>query len=510
MNYRWLVPLALLLLGGPHFSQSLSGPTHTVWALDAGSQQSSAPRLIKYEPSGRESQVLTSLPGSGPGRALDADIQGRLYLCRGDAVHQLSSAGTPTGLSFSAPASAAKAQDVLQIPGQPNRFVVSWGATSAESAVAIYDLSVANPSVPIRTITFTWDHPRRLAATPDGNRIFVGQRTPQNIVEFDPNVATATVSVTAALSSQNIGPVGLCYDAAHNDLWVAGDYGTAQQVGCINLDATGNPYTTAFTYPPSDATGLRAPAGIFFDRFRRLYIAGRSQNGGTAGVYAFAADDPSLLPTLAAGYPRVGAGVAPSSVIDVVIQLSEQSTCAPQEGTDFILEMGTANTMTFSLPEAATQPPPTIYVAALSLQWPASCTPIFRAGTLETIFRFGGSDPRGIPLMSDALFWSTVAVPSPGPSPIPPAPGFPNNLAPGVGITGFQGILSPVGTASAIVDLTNLTDPLNLLGLDGLSLSLAWLTFSTTDPNQVGWISQPLCIKLRNPAVSPVTRVNCP
>jgi hypothetical protein len=179
------------------------------------------------------------------------------------------------------------------------------------------------------------------------------------------------------------------------------------------------------------------------------------------------------------------------------------------EANGFIIEMGTPNLVQFTLPEAALSTNPYIYVAAISFRWQQSCGAPFRAGVINPIFVFGGTDPRAIPLASDSLFWGSVAVISPGPSPLPTPPGFINNLSPTIGISGFQGVLGATGTASGLIDLTNFVDPLNTLGVDGLELSLAWVTFSVTDAGQVGYISQPICIRLRNPAVMPVTRVNC-
>ena len=39
----------------------------------------------------------------------------------------------------------------------------------------------------------------------------------------------------------------------------------------------------------TSTTGLAAPGNVFFDRLRTLFVAGRSQNGGTAGVYVYSA-----------------------------------------------------------------------------------------------------------------------------------------------------------------------------------------------------------------------------
>lgn len=499
-----------LLAAAPLSAQSLPGPTHFLWALDAGSQLSPAPLLRPYTPSGLALAEVGALPGSGQARALEASASGDLYLCRGDAVYRLDRIGSNLGLAFQPPAGAAKAQDVIQVPGSPGLFVVAWGSSAAESAVAIYDTASANPAVPVLAVAHAWDHPRRLAAAPGGNRIFVANRGTQNIVEFDPGAAAPVVTVTRDLAAAGIGPVGLCYDAANNDLWVAGDFGQTAQVGRIDLDAPGSLFSSAFTYPPSSAAGLRAPAGLYYDRFRTLYVASRGQNGGTPGVYAFSASTPSDPVQAEASYPRPGGGPVGANIIDVALQLSFQATCAPSENGEHVLAMGGPNVVEFSLPEAQSIPGAHIYFAALSFRWQSACAPAFIAGIYEPSFRLGGSDPRAIPLAQDFLFWGSVGVPVPGPSPLPPAPGFGNSLVPAFLITGFSGTLGADGTASAIVDLTQFVDPGNLFNLDGVELSLGWLTLSVTDPGFFGFVAEPLCLKLRNPAVNPVAATPCP
>ena len=509
------IPLLIVLITafGPLFAQPYEGPTHYVWALDSGNQLTPAPSLIRYEPSGLESLVVTNLPGSGQARALSADSQGGLWLCRGNSVHQLDVLGGATGLVLSPPSGSGQAQDVIQLPGSPDTLIAAFGTNAGSSAIGIYDIAGATPGTPVTVVTSSQlDHPRRLAARPDGLRIFVASRGNQMILRFDPTAAMPTVQVLTDLTADNIGPVGLCWDAGNQHLWVTGDYGATQEIGCIDPTAAGAPFAPAILFPPAAAPGLRAPAGLFFDRFRRLYIAGRSQNMGTAGIYTYSADTPAVTPSFVAGYPRTGGGSPPVNCVDVVLQESLQNTCMPvEDGTDNVLILGNVNTVSFHLPEAAGSTSIHQYAAAISYSFPVSCTASFRNGVLESAFLFGGTDPRGIPLVQDELFWGSVAVATPGPPPIPVPGGFVGNLSPVIDITGFSGVLDANGDVQATVDLTGLVDPANALNLDGVELSIAWVTASVVDANQIGYISQPACVILRNPAVSPLGSITtCP
>ncbi|NRA95925.1 MAG: hypothetical protein HRU14_06905 [Planctomycetes bacterium] len=501
--------LALAALCTIASAQVNDAPTHFVWALDSGDQTAPTPIIRIYTPNGRQVDVVDlDLPmiGTGPARALAFDRLGNAYVCRGDLVHQLDRDGNATMTTFAPPAGASKAQDVVETP--QGDIMVSWGATAAASAITTYDTAgtlLSNFTDP------ALDHPRRITsgADPSSTIIYVANRAAQEILAFDPSGVPPTLTVTTDLTTQNIGPVGLCYDNANNDLWVVSSYGQTNEVGCIDLSS--NTYATAFSYPPTvptSAPGLLSPAGATYDRFRRLYLAGRNKNGGTPGVYVFEATGPSAIPVFLAYWPRVGP--TPINVIDVAPQPSEQTTCAPMEavpsGNQFILEMGAVNRVTFSNPATPGVP----YIAAMSRAWSTNpCGSPFRQGIIEIPFiQPAAPDVRGVPLKSDDLFWGSVAVSHPISSSLSGPPWS-------IDIYGFFDTLDATGFHDGYIDLTGFTDPFNILALDGTKIELAWVTFDLMmDPNMVpyyefGYTSQPLCLVLRNPAASPVTAIPC-
>ncbi|MAG58554.1 MAG: hypothetical protein CMJ83_19880 [Planctomycetes bacterium] len=513
MNHS-VTACAVLLLAVILPAQTHDGATQYVWVLDSGAQTSPAPVLRVYSPTGAELLQVTTVPGSGQARALDSGPDGMLYLCRGGLVHQLDTLGVATGVTLSPPTGASNAQDVLVTP--LGEILVAWGTTDPTSAVTRYDAT----GVQLSNFADTGlGHPRRIAhrSDPADTTVYAVSRNNQTVVSFDYTAVAPTLATVVDLTSNNVGPIGLCIDTANDDLWVTSDWGDATIIGCVDL--TTNVFSTAITYPPSGAAGLTAPAGLFYDRFRRLYVAGRSSNSGTAGVYVFEASSPTTAPTFLASWPRTGD--APTNVTDVTLQVSQMTTCSPTEttgiGTRNILEMGANNRVTFSSPET----PGMAFAAAVSFRWQASvCGAVYQQGNLEdpagTGLPFGGSDPRGLPFLSDDFFWSSVAVIAPGPSPltppINPATNLPFNndfTAFGVGITGFLGDLDATGNEDGFIDLTFFLDPLNALGTDGMELTLAWVTFDLTEPALIGFVSQPLCVVLRNPDASPVV-VNLP
>ena len=512
MSHRLALVIAALCAVAS--AQVNDAPTHYVWALDSGDQIAPTPIIRVYTPSGFEFATIV-VPGTGPARALAFDRLGNGYVCRGDLVYQLDRTGAATGTTFSPPLGANNAQDVVETP--QGEIAISWGATAAASAICVYDTAGNLIS------TFTdpaLDHPRRItcSADPSSTTIYVANRGAQEIRSFDTAGAPPTLDLTTDLTSENIGPVGLCYDNANDGLWVVSSYGQANEIGCVDLNS--NTWATALSYPPTGASGLLAPAGATYDRFRRIYVAGRNKNGGTPGVYVFEANDlpttppaipPATTPAFLAYWPRVGA--TPINVIDVAPQPSEQATCAPMEGGQYILEMGAVNRVTFSNPATPGAP----YAAAFSGEWSLNpCGSPFIQGVLE--LGFLAPDVRGIPLASDDFFWGSVAVNTPGPSFVP-TPINPLTLLPylndlslppwNIGISGFIGDLDATGFEDGYIDLTNLIDPANANGTDGMKIELAWVTFDYSEPALFGYVSQPLCLVLRNPDAAPVVAVPC-
>lgn len=488
-----LVALLISLVANTVAAQLNDATTHNVWALDKGNAANPTPIIRVYSPSGAELTTI-AVPGSGPARAMAFDRNGNAYVCSGNLVYQLDPAGAQTGVTFAPPSGAATAMDVAESP--QGEIIVAWGSNATNSAITTYDttgMQVSNFTDP------GLNHPRRITPRlePTSTIVYIANRGGDEIAAFDTGGNPAGLFQIVDLTGQNVGPVGLCYDNANDDLWVVGDYGQSQEIGCIDLSS--NTYSTAINYPPSGASGMTSPAGVSYDRFRRLYVAGRDKNGGTPGIYVFDARSPSVAPTLLAQWPRTGA--TPNSIIDVQPQPIDVTLCTPEEftnnGPTYIVEMGANNRVTFSSPSTPGAP----FAAAFSGRWTDSaCGATFVQGTIEIPIL--APDVRGIPLISDNYFWGSVAVVTPGPSPVVPPMGFGNNLQPiGIGITGFLGDLDANGFEDGFIDLTNFIDPANQFGLDGLELSLTFVTFDVSEPSLFGVIAQPICMLLRNPAV---------
>lgn len=488
-----LIALLSMLASATASAQPTDAPTQLVWALDAGVQTSANPILRVHDPAGREVFFLGTLPGSGQARGITFDDQGLVYLARGDLVHQLDAAGVATGVTFNPPTGGVQAQDMVTTPD--GKLIISWGATQAASRIGVYDLNPPNATPTVFLGPTGLNQPRRLAVRrePGNGTCYVANRDSKIISSFNYLSASPTLSQVIDLTTQNIGPVGLAHDPARDRLFVVGDWGSANQIAIVSLSPS--PTVSALvSYPTTGATGLRSPTGCYFDRFRRLYVAGRNQNTGTPGVYVFNAEAESTLAFLAT-FPVTTP--APTNVVDVDLQPKVIRTCTPLFNNAGALAVG-ANTIFFRCPDY----PGRVYAAALSLRWTAGAacpTGAIVPGILEPALRFSLPDCRGMPLKDDFLFRGTAAVAVPGPSPVPGG----LDLTPfGLAITGFIGTLDATGLANATVVCPG--------GFTGVELSLAWVVMDPNIVSQIGYVSQPACLVVQDPAAVVVQPVVCP
>lgn len=469
--------------------------THFVWILDGGDQANPTPVLRIYDPEGTELSNL-SVPGSGPTRAMDAGPDGTIYVCRGNEVRKLDRMGMDTGVVLTASSGNAPAQDVL--PLLNGEIWVSWGTNATNSSIARYDSSgslLASFTDPLL------DHPRRLAGDPaDGTRVFIANRSQDELLVFDDLPGSPTFTQASTLSMGSIGPVGLAYDATRDAVWVSGDWGQTQQIGFVDVSSLPGTFTAAIDYG-AGVPGLAAPSGLLFDRFRRLWVAGRNRNGGVAGAYIFEASLGSS-PVFITSFPS--SGPAPLNVLDVAAQPAAVTLTVPQDTNgDNVLVADMTNMLSLDAPAFAGS----FYLTALSLQWPQSCPPSYIPGVLDPLMTFPVPETRGIPANLDWIFWLTLGVPDPGamgllPAPTPSLPGRPD-LIPGISniadagilVDDFRGFLDPTGHADATVQMPAL--PASLDGM--VDFSLIWVTLSSATLQGFGLITDPVCLTLRVP-----------
>jgi hypothetical protein len=470
-------------------AQALTVPTELVWALDAGMQTAPTPVLRFYLPNGVQRGTVTPA-GAGAARGFCFDSSGFLYLCRGDEVRKLSPSGTDLGQVFTAPAGFTAAQDVfVRSTGASPLVAVAFGASTSGSGIAIY--SSLNGGAPTRVITSgSLAQPRRLIMRQDGadNFLFVLSRDNNLLMRADLSLANPTLTTYFDLSASMIGPIGLAWDAARERFLVDSDFGQTNLIGTVPANPMPS-FVAAFAYPPSSAAGLRAPAGMTFDRYRRLYIAGRNMNGGTAGVYVFDANQSVSQPVFLTRFPAAGSP-APVNIVDVEVQPTDMAICAPLEGTIGVMNNFEANRFLVSSQFYAGYP----YVAAISLNWPTRCVPDLAPGLYVPTLQLPSPDIRGLPLGDDIFFRSSAGVVNP--IDVPPLGG--PTLLPFFSFSGFAGTLNAGGLGEFSIT------PNLPVSLEGTPFSVAFVTLDPLLAAGIGYISQPVCVTLR-PAGTVVT-----
>jgi hypothetical protein len=315
-------------------------------------------------------------------------------------------------------------------------------------------------------------HPRRIAWNTDGSTLFIASNSNNLILKLDP--VTSMFTQVADLTSAGIGPIGIAFDATRDAVWTVGDFGNNGDIGFVNV-MTGA-YTNVLSenqYP-----GLKSASNVFFDRFRTLTVSARNLNGGFGGLYRFYAPSGSVVTDLG----PILTGL--TSVIDVAFRPEIIGIGAPTSGSDFVLNasaaIGVANMITFSAPRVPNAP----YAAALSPRWQPMCSP-YVPGILEPSLRLGFPEARGVPLsLSDGgfLLTQTAAVCCFAATPAP--------INAILAISGFSGFLDASGNATAVVNFFAGPPPV----IDGVQLSLAFITVDPAAPSGFGRISDPICL----------------
>ncbi|MAG54785.1 MAG: hypothetical protein CMJ83_00685 [Planctomycetes bacterium] len=473
--------IGLLALSGPvAVGQHLDSPTHFVWLLDRGAVAGGGEALHVCHPDGTLLATLP-LPGAGPPRGFSFDRRGFAWLARGDAIWELDPMGVATGRSIQPPLPFAQAQDVLETPS--GHLAVAWGMNAGSSGVSWHDAGSLALVSSVSGGGFI--HPRRLATSPDPAmpRIYVSTSGPSNAVWEINYLAGVPIATIITNLGPTLFPVGLAYDATHDGFWTAGDFGGNNEIGFV--DRSTGVYTPEFGYPAIGAPGLTAPGGLIYDRYGMLWIIGRDRNQGITGAYVFRASDASQTPSSFTPFPSNPGAL--TNLIDVDQQPVVMDLCVPLAGTDPILELGAANRITLDSPSEAG----CLFAIAMSNRW---------NGVMDLGLELGLPDTRGLPLTFDDLFRGSAGVETPG---SPPPVGGPNLSFFGILITGFTGFLDGNGQGQAFIDLTPLNDP----SLDGIELSLGYVTADGLVSSGIGLISQPIPVTLR---FNPQGIVVCP
>jgi len=285
----------------------------------------------------------------------------------------------------------------------------------------------------------------------------------------------------------------LTYDASRNAVWVVSSWGQATVIGFVDLGTS--LFTSVIDYATAGPAGFLAPSGITSDDFRRLYVTCRNQNMATPGVYVFESDSGTNFNLLEV-FPSTTTALA--SAIDVELQPVEIETCAPYDpvAQEYVLVDNSINLVRFTAPQS----PLSVYAAALSIRWPQSCVP-YVPGVIDPLLQLPTTDPRGLPFVNDFLFRGSAGVVVPGACSLC-GPGDVPLPALGVFISGFAGTLDAAGQATGSVSLA-----INSPAIDGVGLSLAWVTIDSAAPTPFRLISRPLCVTLRS---GPLAVTPCP
>lgn len=435
--------------------------TQDLWTVDFSTNQ-----IRVFHGSGEPTGATVALQGTGSTRGLGFNDAGLAYVARGQDVRTYD--GTTSAVFAGSTQGIDQAQHVAVRPGPAQEVWVACGAAASNSKIVKFSSAGAS----LQTYTSSMlDHPRRIAWNPAGDKLFIASNANKKILTLDP--ATGAFAQLADLASQNLSPIGLCFDPTRSAVWTVGDFGGSGNVGFV--DAATGAYTNVINegqYP-----GLLSASNVFFDRFRTLTISARNLNGGVGGLYRFSAQTGAALQDLG----PITAGF--TSLIDAVGRPEVIGVGAPVSSGAFVLNaslsMPVANTITFNVPRVPGQ----AYAAAMSPRWQSQCDP-YIPGIIEPALRLQPPDPRGIPLsLSDGgfLIMQTAAVCC--------APGTPSPINTVLTIDGFAGFLSATGTATATITFLPATLP-----IDGFQLSLMFITVDLATFDRFGRMSDPICL----------------
>lgn len=456
--------LAILISGaGQSASAQNQVATHDVWALEYVGNT-----IHIFDASGIEIGPTIPLAGTGSARGIAFNDSGLAYVARGQDVRTYNT--TTTTVFADASDGIDQAQDVAVRPGTSQEVWVAAGTSATNSKI----IKFSSTGTVIQTLTSpSIDHPRRIVWNSAGTKLFVASVNNKKI--FTVNPTSGAFTQLADLTSQGIIPIGLAYDVTRDAVWVVGDFGANGKIGFVN--GTTGAYTNLLN--EGQFPSLTSPTNVFFDRFRVLQVAARNLNGGLPGIYRFDASSGASLTFLG----KIGASL--TSVMDVAPRPEIIGIGAPVSANAFVLHASltgpVSNTITFSAPRVPNAP----YLAALSPRWQPSCTP-YVPGILEPALRLPFPDARGVPLsLSDGgfLLGQTAAICC------FPATPFPTNTM--LLISGFIGMLNGSGQATALIDFLPAAPFLN-----GVELSLAFVTIDFAIPSLFGRISDPICLTI--------------
>lgn len=450
--------------------------TQEVWILDHGAAQ------IVVVNGAFDPVALQTIPlgGLGSARSLSFDAAGKAFVCRGDEVRTYDGSTAPSVVFADATDGLVQAQDVAVRPGAGGDVYVACGISVADSKIVRFNAA----GVVQATLTSNLiEHPRRLAWSADGTKLYVASVGNRRIVEYD--VAANTFAQTFSLAGQNVIPVGLDFDVVRGGLWIVGDWGqTGSGVGFLQLTPAPATYFSVIT--PTTTAGLTAPSSVAFDRFRNLVVGSRNVNSGVAGVYVYEAGSGNM-----ATFERSVTGLGLQSVIDVAPRpeiVGFTAPVDPNDPTQFVinasLSVAVPNPLQFRAPRAAGS----VYYAAMSLMWPVDCAP-YVPGLIDPALRILGPDPRGVPLLPDYFFRQTAAVCCLGQSPPLGLPADPP-LAPFLKVLGFGGILNAAGEAPAALNFAAGIP----LAADGAVFSIAFVVIDPAVSSLFGRISDAFCV----------------